>query len=68
MNISRLVGLWVYVLRNRGVALVRATSGCLPVLEELQASLDVYVRRVKIGRTLVCVEGVGSLVVARLVL
>jgi hypothetical protein len=52
---GRLVGLRVHVLRYRGIALVRGASRRLSILQKLQASLDVYVRRVEVGRALVCV-------------
>jgi hypothetical protein len=68
MDISRLVGLWMYVLWYRYVALVWPPSRSLPILKKLQASLDVYVRWVEVGRTLVCIERVSCLIVAGLVL
>lgn len=52
---GRLVGLRVHVLWYRSIALVRGAGRCLSVLQKLQASLNVYVRRVEVGRALVCV-------------
>ena len=42
----RLIGLGMYVLRDGGIALVRSTCRCLPVLQKLQAGLDMNVGRV----------------------
>lgn len=52
---GRLVGLRVHVLRYRSIALVRGASRRLSILQKLQASLDVYVGWVEVGRALVCV-------------
>lgn len=65
---GRLVGLRVHVLWYRSIALVWGAGRGLSVLQKLQASLNVYVRRVEVGRALVCVQGIRCLVVARLVL
>ena len=46
MDRCRLIRLGVYVLRDRGIALVRSTGRSLAILQELQASLDVNVGRV----------------------
>jgi hypothetical protein len=67
MDRGWLIRLRVNVLRYRSVALVRGTCWSLTVLKELQTSLDVDIGRVEISRTLVRVQCVGSLIVARLV-
>jgi hypothetical protein len=67
MNRRRLISLRMYILGYRCIALIWGSSRCLTILQELKTSLDVYVGWVEIGRTLVCVEGIGCLVVARLV-
>lgn len=63
-----LIGLRMDVLRSRSIARIGYPRRVLSVLEELQACLDVYVGRVEVSCALVCVKGVGGLVVARLVL
>jgi hypothetical protein len=68
MKTSWLISLGVDVLRNRSAALVRDAVGCLTVLQKLQASLDVYVRRIKVRGALIRIKSVRGLVVARLVL
>jgi hypothetical protein len=67
MNRCRLVGLGMYILRYGSIALVGCPSRCLPILQKLKASLDVYVGGIEIGCALVGVEGIGGLVVARLI-
>jgi hypothetical protein len=57
----------VNILWNRCAVLVWYAACGLAVLQELQASFDMHVRRIKIGGTLVCVERIGGLVIARLV-
>jgi len=68
MDRCRLIRLGVYVLRDRGIALVRSTGRSLAILQELQASLDVNVGRVQVGCALVGIEGIGRLVVAGFIL
>jgi hypothetical protein len=58
----------VDILWNRCAVLIWYAACGLAVLQELQASFDMHVRRVKISSTLVCVERIGCLVIARLVL
>jgi hypothetical protein len=67
MNRRRLVSLRVNVLRNGSVALVGSAGRTLAVLKKLETGLDVDVRRIKVGSTLVSIERIGCLVVARLV-
>lgn len=67
MNRRRLVSLRVNVLRNGSVALIGSAGRALAVLEKLETGLDVDVRRIKIGSTLVSVKCIGCLVVARLI-
>lgn len=61
-----LISLGMHVLRNGGAGLVGARG--LTALEQLQTSLDVDIVGIKIGCTAVCVEGIGGLVVAGLIL
>lgn len=64
----RLICLWVDVLWQRSAVLVRHAARGLPVLQKLQASLDVDVCGVEVGCALVGVEGIGGLVVAGFIL
>jgi hypothetical protein len=65
---SRLISLWMNVLWYWSVALVGRTSGCLPVLKQLQTCLNMDVGRVEICCALIGVQRIGCLVVTRLVL
>lgn len=67
MDRGRLVSLRVDVLWNGSVALVGSASRTLAVLKKLEAGLDVDIRRIQVGSTLVGIERIGCLVVARLV-
>ena len=67
MDRRRLVSLGVNVLWNGSVGLVRSAGRTLAVLKKLETGLDVDVRRIKVGSTLVSIECIGCLVVARLV-
>lgn len=58
----------MYVLRQRGAILVRHATRRLPVLQKLQAGLDVNVCRIEIRSSLIRIESIGRLVVARLIL
>jgi hypothetical protein len=57
----------MYVLRGRRGRLVLDARG-LAIAQELESSLDVLIVGIKLGGTLVCVQSIIRLVVARLVL
>lgn len=67
MDRRRLISLRMNVLGHRSGALVGLASCCLPVLEQLKTRLDVYVGGIQIGCTLVGIQRIGRLVVARFV-
>jgi hypothetical protein len=64
MNGSRLVCLRMDVLRRWRTALIGHTGCGLPVLEQLETRLDVYVGRIEVSSALIGIQGVGCLVVA----
>ena len=66
-NTWGLVLLRMNVLRH-GSGMLTRHARCLATAQDLQTSLDVYVARIEVGGSLVCIEGIGGLVVARFVL
>jgi hypothetical protein len=58
----------MHVLRSRRAVLVGHAIGRLAALKELQARLDVHVRRVELSSALIRVKSVIGLVVAGFVL
>jgi hypothetical protein len=68
VNRSRLVGLRVNILWEWSRILVRHAVGRLATLKELQARLDMYICRIQVSGSLVRVQSVGGLVVARFIL
>lgn len=67
VNRRRLVSLRMNVLRNGSVALVGSAGRTLAVLKKLETGLDVDIGRIQVGSTLVSIERISCLVVARLV-
>lgn len=63
-----LIGLRVDILRQRSTSLCRHTRRSRLTLEKSQTRLDVNISRIKLCSSRVCIQGIISLVVARLVL
>lgn len=67
MQTGSLVCIRMHILRCGSRAVLRSVMRC-SALQQLKASLDMHIGRIKVGCTLVGIERICSLVVTRLIL